>query len=88
LNCSFKKSKKPGIILPLEGLTKPQKILNLSKLGYFSFIADIYGEGNYPKTTLKRVKVLAITKQTTKLTKRIALALEQLVKSGANQIIL
>jgi dienelactone hydrolase len=45
---------------------------------------QIYGEGNYPKTTLKRVKVLAITKQTTKLTKRIALALEQLVKSGAN----
>jgi hypothetical protein len=43
---------------------------DLSKLGYFSFIADIYGEGNYPKTTLKRVKVLAITKQTTKLTKK------------------
>jgi hypothetical protein len=55
-------------------------------MGYFSFIADIYGD--YPKTTLKRVKVLAITKQTTKLTKKIALALEQLVKSGANQIIL
>jgi hypothetical protein len=55
-------------------------------MGYFSFIADIYGE--LSKTTLKRVKVLAITKQTTKLTKKIALALEQLVKSGANQIIL
>jgi dienelactone hydrolase len=45
---------------------------------------QIFWRRNYPKTTLKRVKVLAITKQTTKLQKRIALALEQLVKSGAN----
>ncbi|RYE35614.1 MAG: dienelactone hydrolase family protein, partial [Sphingobacteriaceae bacterium] len=24
---------------------------NLSKLGYYAFVADIYGEGNYPKNT-------------------------------------
>jgi hypothetical protein len=59
------------LILPVwEELTKPQRYCyRLIQIRLF-FFTDIYGEGNYPKTTLKRVKVLAITKQTTKLTKK------------------
>ena len=44
---------KPGIlILPawmgIDALSK-DTAENLSKLGYYAFVADIYGEGNYPK---------------------------------------
>ena len=48
-----KSIQKPGIlILPAwMGIDKLSKDTaeNLSKLGYYAFVADIYGEGNYPK---------------------------------------
>jgi hypothetical protein len=63
-----KKSKqKPGIlILPAwHGIDKASRILQIAALGYYSFIADIYG-GNYPKTMQKLAKNLVTIKRTTK----------------------
>lgn len=57
----------------------------LSKLGYFAFVADIYGEGNYPKDTKEAGEKSGFYKTNfMEYRKRIRLALEQLVKSGAN----
>ncbi len=56
----------------------------LSKLGYFTFIADIYGEGNYPKDANEAGEKAGLYKKDFKAyQKRIKLALDQLVKSGA-----
>jgi hypothetical protein len=67
---------------------KPKDIAtDLSKLGYFSFIADIYGE-ELSKDNAEAGKGAGYYKTNYKAYKKIALALEQLVKSGANQIIL
>ena len=48
-----KSSQNPGILLlpAWKGIDNASKEIaeNLSKLGYTVFIADIYGEGNYPK---------------------------------------
>ena len=48
-----KSAQKPGIlILPAwTGIDKVSKDIagDLAGLGYYAFIADIYGEGNYPK---------------------------------------
>ena len=84
-----KSMQKPGIlILPAwRGIDKASKDIatDLSKLGYFSFIADIYGEGNYPKDNAEAGKIAGFYKTNYQAyQKRIALALEQLVKSGAN----
>lgn len=58
---------------------------NLSKLGYYAFVADIYGEGNYPQTTADAAKMAGFYKKNTELYhKRIELALAQLIQSGAN----
>jgi hypothetical protein len=74
LNCPSKKRVKNLNInfTCLRELTKPQKDIatDLSKLGFF-FIAEIFMAKELSKdTTLKRVKVLAITKQTTEATKK------------------
>ncbi len=54
-------------------------------MGYHAFIADIYGEGNYPKTPQEAGKIAGFYKNDYKAyQKRIALALEQLIKSGAD----
>lgn len=84
-----KSTQKPGIlILPAwKGIDKASKDIatDLSKLGYFAFIADIYGEGSYPKDNAEAGKRAGYYKTNYKAyQKRIALALEQLVKSGAN----
>jgi dienelactone hydrolase len=84
-----KNQQKPGIlILPAwKGIDKLSKDTaeNLSKLGYYAFIADIYGEGNYPKDNAEAGKIAGFYKTNfTEYQKRIALALEQLIKSGAN----
>jgi dienelactone hydrolase len=85
-----KKSKnKPGIlILPAwKGIDKASKDIatDLSKLGYYSFVADIYGEGNYPKDNAEAGKKSGFYKTNYKeYQKRISLALEQLIKAGAN----
>lgn len=80
---------KPGIlILPAwKGIDKHAKntAQQLSDLGYYAFIADIYGEGNYPKNTKEAGEQAGLYKKNYDLyQKRIALALEQLIKSGAH----
>ena len=86
----LKKSiEKPGIlILPAwMGIDKLSKDTaeNLSKLGYYAFVADIYGEGNYPKDYAQAGKNAGFYKTNYQdYQKRIALALDQLIQSGAN----
>lgn len=80
---------KPGIlILPAwKGIDNHAKdsAEKLAKMGYTAFIADIYGEGNYPKNTEEAGKQAGFYKKNVdKYQKRISLALEQLIKSGAN----
>ena len=84
-----KNAQKPGIlILPAwKGIDKHSKDTaeSLSKLGYYAFIADIYGEGNYPKDNAEAGQKAGYYKTNiTEYQKRIALALKQLIKSGAN----
>lgn len=84
-----KSPQKPGIlILPAwMGIDKLAKNTaeNLAKLGHYAFIADIYGEGNYPKDSKEAGQQAGFYKKDFEAyQKRIALALEQLIKSGAN----
>jgi dienelactone hydrolase len=84
-----KSKQKPGIlILPAwMGIDKLSKDTaeNLSKMGYYAFIADIYGEGNYPKDYKEAGQNAGFYKSNFKdYQKRITLALEQLIRSGAN----
>ena len=86
---SKKSPQKPGIlILPAwMGIDQHSKDTaeNLSKLGYHAFVADIYGEGNYPKDFKEAGKSAGFYKTNFKdYHRRIALALEQLIRSGAN----
>lgn len=87
---SQKKSKNnPGIlILPAwKGIDEHSKEVaqQLSKEGYHAFIADIYGEGNYPKDVKEAGEKSGYYKKNYKeYRKRILLALEQLVKYGAS----
>jgi hypothetical protein len=70
----------------LEELTPTQNNqLKVSKMDIM-LLADITCEGNYPKIHKSRLK-LDITKIICDYQRRIQLALDQLVKSGANQII-
>ena len=80
---------KPGIlILPAwKGIDNHAKdsAEKLAKMGYTTFVADIYGKGNYPKNTEEAGKQSGFYKKNVDLyQKRITLALEQLIKSGAN----
>jgi dienelactone hydrolase len=84
-----KSLQKPGIlILPAWlGIDKLSKDTaeNLSKLGYYAFVADIYGEGNYPKNFSEAGQKAGYYKTNyVEYQKRISLALEQLIQSGAN----
>jgi dienelactone hydrolase len=76
------------LILPAwKGIDKHSKNTaeRLAKLGYYAFIADIYGEGNYPKDNAEAGKNAGFYKTNFKAyQKRITLALEQLIKAGAN----
>ncbi|MGO4773350.1 dienelactone hydrolase family protein [Flavobacterium sp. W22_SRS_FK3] len=90
---SIKTAKKsnhnPGILLlpAWLGIDNASKEIaaNLSKLGYHVFIADIYGEGNYPTNTSEAGKQAGFFKTNyQEYQKRIQLALDQLIKSGAN----
>jgi dienelactone hydrolase len=79
----------PGIlILPAwKGIDNHAKdsAEKLSEMGYNAFIADIYGEGNYPKNIEEAGKQAGFYKKNVdKYQKRITLALEQLIKAGAN----
>ncbi|PJJ08698.1 dienelactone hydrolase [Flavobacterium sp. 1] len=89
INPSKKSTQKPGIlILPAwKGIDKLSKDTaeSLSKLGYYVFIADIYGEGNYPKDNAEAGKIAGFYKKDfAAYQKRISIALEQLIDAGAN----
>lgn len=80
---------KPGVlILPawmgIDALSK-DSAKKLAKSGYHAFVADIYGEGNYPKNYDDAGKIAGYYKKNvSEYQKRISLALEQLIQSGAN----
>ena len=71
---SEKNQQKQGIlILPAwMGIDKLSKDTaeNLSKLGYYAFVADIYGEGNYPKDYKEAEKMPVFTKPISRITKK------------------
>ncbi|HKO76683.1 MAG TPA: dienelactone hydrolase family protein [Flavobacterium sp.] len=82
-------TQKPGIlILPAwRGIDKLSKDTadKLSKMGYYAFIADIYGEGNYPKDNNEAGNSAGFYKKNFEAyQKRISLALQQLIVAGAN----
>ncbi len=58
----------------------------LAELGHHAFIADIYGEGNYPKNSSEAGKQAGFYKNNiADYHRRIQLALDQLIQSGANK---
>jgi dienelactone hydrolase len=58
---------------------------DLSELGYFAFVADIYGEGNYPAGTKEAGEKSGYFKKNfTEYQTRIDLARQQLIKAGAD----
>ena len=58
----------------------------LAKLGYHAFVADIYGVGNNPKNTSEAGKNAGFYKNNpAEYQKRIKLAIDQLVKAGADK---
>jgi dienelactone hydrolase len=79
----------PGIlILPAwKGIDQHAKdsALQLSALGYHAFVADIYGEGNYPTNAKEAGERSGYYKKNhDQYQTRIRLAMEQLLKAGAN----
>jgi len=82
------KNKAGVLILPAwKGIDKhsKQSADDLAKLGYYAFVADIYGAGNYPTTTEEAGKQSGYYKaHVDEYRQRIKLALEQLIKSGAD----
>lgn len=59
--------------------------LSLAKIGYHAFVADIYGEGKYPKNMEEAGKMAGYYKKNiTEYHKRIQAALDQLIKAGAD----
>lgn len=80
---------KPGIlILPAwKGIDAHSKDVaqKLSALGYYVFIADIYGVGNYPKTNEEAAQKSGFYKKNyERYQVRIDLALNELTIAGAN----
>lgn len=58
---------------------------DLAALGYYAFVADIYGAGNYPKDRNDAGKLAGYYKShRDAYRKRIKLALDQLIKAGAD----
>ncbi len=58
---------------------------DLSKLGYYTFVADIFGVGNKPTNTKEAGQQAGFYKKNIlEYQKRIQLALDELVKQGAN----
>lgn len=82
------RSKSGILILPAwKGIDEHSEnvALKLAEMGYFVFIADIYGEGNYPKDDKQAGEKATQFKNDYRLyQKRISLALDQLARSGAN----
>ena len=62
-----------------------ESALELQKLGYFAFVADIYGVDKRPKNTNEAGMIATYYKTNiSDYHRRIQLALDQLVKKGAN----
>ena len=81
--------KKAGVlILPAwKGIDAHAKEVaaKLSKLGYYAFVADIYGEGNYPTNNQEAGEKSSYYKShIDEYRHRIELALNQLIKAGAD----
>ncbi len=80
---------KPGVVIipawmGIDDHAK-QSAIELSKLGYHTFVADIYGVGNKPKNQAEAAQQSRYYKQNiAEYQKRIQLALDELVKQGAN----
>jgi len=84
------KTNKAGIlILPAwKGIQDHEKEVatKLSEMGYHTFVADIYGEGNYPKDAKEAGALSSYYKKNiTEYQHRIQLALDELIKSGASK---
>lgn len=84
------KSQKPGIlILPAwKGIGNHSKetAQKLASEGYYAFIADIYGEGHYPTNPKEAGEQSGYYKTNYEAyQKRILLAIEQLLKAGADK---
>lgn len=82
-------TRKAGVlILPAwKGIDKHSKDVaeDLSRLGYYAFVADIYGEGNYPTDNKSAgAKAGYYKKNITAYHERIKLALQELIKAGAD----
>ena len=82
-------TKLPGVlILPAwKGIDDEARTaaLNLEQEGYIAFIADIYGKGNIPSDNSEAAQIATHYKTDYKAyQKRIGLALEQLIKAGAD----
>jgi dienelactone hydrolase len=82
-------AKKAGIIVlhAWMGISDHEKesAEKLAKLGYYSFVADVYGLGNKPENTDEAGKLAGYYKTDfTSYQNRIQLAIDQLVKAGAN----
>lgn len=80
---------KPGIVIipAWMGIDDHAKesATELAKLGYYAFVADIYGVGNKPTNGKEAGKLAGYYKQNVaEFQKRIQLALDQLIKQGAN----
>lgn len=82
-------AKKAGVlILPawkgIDARAK-QSATELAALGYYTFVADIYGEGHYPKDNKEAgAQAGYYKKHISEYQHRIRLALEQLIKAGAD----
>ncbi len=83
-------AQKAGIlILPAwMGIDEHEKevALQLANLGFHTFVADIYGEGNYPKNTAEAGSQAGYYKKNiADYQRRIQLALNELIRQGANK---
>jgi len=81
--------KRAGVlVLPAwMGITAHTKrtVEKLAEMGYYAFAADIYGEGNYPKDAKQAGELSNYYKNhVDEYRKRIQLALEELIKQGAD----
>jgi dienelactone hydrolase len=82
------KQKAGILILPAwKGIDNHSKEVaqDLAKLGYYAFVADIYGEGKYPANMQQAGEMSGYYKNhPAEYQKRIQLALDQLIKAGAD----
>ncbi len=84
-----KKVRKSGVlILPAwMGIDENAKnsATRLTALGYYTFVADIYGDGKYPTDMSSASKISSYYKNNvSEYRNRIKAALDQLIKNGAN----